>query len=112
MHSLQLIKLVYIYFLYNSAYVYTDTHTAHANMGMQDFKYSQLPTRSIHLSEVCLASVLTPFTHHLLRATHVLQVEFSKELSTDLVAFPLKSTAKLNLIFDGKMSIFEVMPLI
>lgn len=90
----------------------TQTHTAHANISMEEFKYSQLPTHNIHLSKVCLASVLTPFTHHLLLAMHVLQEEFSKELSTDLVAFPVKSTAKFNLIFDGKMSIFEVMPLI
>lgn len=101
-----------MYFVYNYAYMYTDTHTAHANMSMGEFKYSQIPTGNIHLSEVCLASVLTPFTQHPPPAMHILRVEFSKELSTDLVAFPVKSTAKLNLIFDGKMSIVEVTPLI
>lgn len=36
----------------------------------------------------------------------------SEELSTDLITLPVKLTAKLNLILDGKMSIFEVTPLI
>jgi len=43
---------------------------------------------------------------------HGLRAELAEQPSTDLVASPVKSTAKLHLIFDGKMSIFEVMPLI
>jgi len=42
---------------------------------------------------------------------HGRSAELCPQLSADLVALPEKSTTELRLVFGGKMSIFEVMPL-
>lgn len=81
----------------------------HRHAAHEEFKHSQLLTHNIHFSH---------FSHWFYPCkfypTPVLYPHPPRGvwLSPDLVAFPVKSTAKLNLIFDAKMSTFEVIPLI